>query len=58
MPECYIRGNNVKTMRVEDSVLIKAEEDEKARRNKTYKQIGTARGFRGRGRGRGRGRKY
>ena len=56
MPECYIRGNYVKSMRIEEDVITQAEEEERTLRKKVELAIGAARGFRGRGKGTGRGR--
>jgi len=49
IPECYIRGNTVKYMRVQEEVMDKAVEDQKK-----FRKHGQGRGGRGRG-GRGRG---
>ncbi|KAH7284594.1 hypothetical protein KP509_34G061500 [Ceratopteris richardii] len=48
MPECYIRGNTIKYLRVPDEVIDKVQE-ETVRRSDRKPPIGT----RGRGRGRG-----
>eukprot|EP00055_Hartaetosiga_balthica_P010826 m.47442 g.47442 ORF g.47442 m.47442 type:complete len:119 (-) comp7332_c0_seq1:1020-1376(-) len=51
--ECYIRGNNVKYLRLPDEVIdIAIQNEKKARSNKRPKRGG---GVAGRGRGRGRG---
>eukprot|EP00250_Pteridium_aquilinum_P005847 c15874_g1_i1 orf=240-704(+) len=49
MPECYIRGNTIKYLRVPDEVIDKVQEESSARRSDRKPPIG------GRGRGRGRG---
>lgn len=51
MPECYIRGNTIKYLRVPDEVIDKVQEDtSKARTDRKPPGVG-----RGRGRGDGRG---
>ncbi|KGN44471.1 sm-like protein LSM4 [Cucumis sativus] len=47
MPECYIRGNTIKYLRVPDEVIDKVQEETKSRADR--KPLGV-----GRGRGRGR----
>ncbi|KAL7112720.1 hypothetical protein ABFS83_04G018500 [Erythranthe nasuta] len=47
MPECYIRGNTIKYLRVPDEVIDKVQEDTKSRSDRKPPGVG-----RGRGRGR------
>ncbi|KAK9076933.1 hypothetical protein SSX86_005272 [Deinandra increscens subsp. villosa] len=47
MPECYIRGNTIKYLRVPDEVIDKVQEDTKNRMDR--KPPGVGRGGRGRG---------
>lgn len=66
MPECYIRGNTIKYLRVPDEVIDKVQEESKSRTDRKPPGVGRGRG-RGRedstsgrptegiGRGRGRG---
>ncbi|XP_057428226.1 sm-like protein LSM4 [Lotus japonicus] len=58
MPECYIRGNTIKYLRVPDEVIDKVQEETKTRTDRKPPGVG-----RGRGRGRedgpgGRGRGF
>ncbi|KAJ8749633.1 hypothetical protein K2173_026282 [Erythroxylum novogranatense] len=48
MPECYIRGNTIKYLRVPDEVIDKVQEESKSRADRKPPGVG------GRGRGRGR----
>ncbi|KAJ8898594.1 hypothetical protein K2173_004207 [Erythroxylum novogranatense] len=48
MPECYIRGNTIKYLRVPDEVIDKVQEETKNRADRKPPGVG------GRGRGRGR----
>ncbi|EPS71391.1 hypothetical protein M569_03371, partial [Genlisea aurea] len=59
MPECYIRGNTIKYLRVPDEVIDKVQEETKSRTDRKPPGVGRGRG-RGRediskGRGVGRG---
>ncbi|KAL7239503.1 hypothetical protein ACSBR2_005405 [Camellia fascicularis] len=47
MPECYIRGNTIKYLRVPDEVIDKVQEETKSRADRKPPGVG-----RGRGRGR------
>ncbi|KAK8614562.1 hypothetical protein V6N13_068362 [Hibiscus sabdariffa] len=47
MPECYIRGNTIKYLRVPDEVIDKVQEESKSRADRKPPGVG-----RGRGRGR------
>ncbi|KAJ8572858.1 hypothetical protein K7X08_009369 [Anisodus acutangulus] len=47
MPECYIRGNTIKYLRVPDEVIDKVQEETKSRQDRKPPGVG------GRGRGRG-----
>ncbi|KAF7152308.1 hypothetical protein RHSIM_Rhsim01G0284100 [Rhododendron simsii] len=47
MPECYIRGNTIKYLRVPDEVIDKVQEESKSRTDRKPPGVG-----RGRGRGR------
>lgn len=47
MPECYIRGNTIKYLRVPDEVIDKVQEEAKSRSDRRPPGVG-----RGRGRGR------
>ncbi|XP_052180247.1 probable U6 snRNA-associated Sm-like protein LSm4 isoform X2 [Diospyros lotus] len=47
MPECYIRGNTIKYLRVPDEVIDKVQEESKSRSDRKPPAVG-----RGRGRGR------
>ncbi|XP_043812331.1 probable U6 snRNA-associated Sm-like protein LSm4 isoform X2 [Manihot esculenta] len=47
MPECYIRGNTIKYLRVPDEVIDKVQEETKSRSDRRPPGVG-----RGRGRGR------
>ncbi|CAJ2632028.1 hypothetical protein P8452_67580 [Trifolium repens] len=49
MPECYIRGNTIKYLRVPDEVIDKVQEETKSRTDRKPPGVG-----RGRGRGGGR----
>jgi U6 snRNA-associated Sm-like protein LSm4 len=49
MPECYIRGNTIKYLRVPDEVIDKVQEETKSRSDRKPPGVG-----RGRGRGGGR----
>ncbi|KAL3648020.1 hypothetical protein CASFOL_008988 [Castilleja foliolosa] len=51
MPECYIRGNTIKYLRVPDEVIDKVQEETKSRTDRKPPGVG-----RGRGRGREGGR--
>jgi len=48
MPECYLRGNTIKYLRVPDEVIDKVQEETKSRSDR--KPPGVGRGGRGRGR--------
>nr|ACU23039.1 unknown [Glycine max] len=50
MPECYIRGNTIKYLRVPDEVIDKVQEETKSRADRKPPGVG-----RGRGRGREEG---
>ncbi|CAA0828200.1 Sm-like protein LSM4 [Striga hermonthica] len=52
MPECYIRGNTIKYLRVPDEVIDKVQEESKSRSDRRPPGVG-----RGRGRGREDGSK-
>ncbi|KAI3506662.1 hypothetical protein L2E82_19875 [Cichorium intybus] len=65
MPECYIRGNTIKYLRVPDEVIDKVQEETKSRSDRKPPGVGRGRGRggghgpddgSGRGRGRGGGR--
>ncbi|XP_010550988.1 PREDICTED: sm-like protein LSM4 [Tarenaya hassleriana] len=55
MPECYIRGNTIKYLRVPDEVIDKVQE-EKSRTDRKPPGVGRGRGGRGEGPGRVLGR--
>ncbi|KAL3827832.1 hypothetical protein ACJIZ3_016634 [Penstemon smallii] len=52
MPECYIRGNTIKYLRVPDEVIDKVQEESKSRSDRRPPGVG-GRGRGGRGTGRG-----
>ncbi|KAK4482189.1 hypothetical protein RD792_009330, partial [Penstemon davidsonii] len=54
MPECYIRGNTIKYLRVPDEVIDKVQEESKSRSDRRPPGVG-GRGRGGRGTGTGRG---
>eukprot|EP01084_Bolivina_argentea_P264223 447505_1 len=55
MPECYIRGNTIKYLRIPEEVMSLVKEEDADLKNARVK---ASRGRLGRGRGRGRGRTF
>uniref|UniRef100_A0A7S4KQV1 U6 snRNA-associated Sm-like protein LSm4 n=1 Tax=Paramoeba aestuarina TaxID=180227 RepID=A0A7S4KQV1_9EUKA len=56
IPECYIRGNTIKYLRIPPEVIAKVQEEEKDQKDKFNKKGNQKGGRGGRGRGMGGGR--
>ncbi|CAK9066207.1 Probable U6 snRNA-associated Sm-like protein LSm4 (Glycine-rich protein 10) (GRP 10) [Durusdinium trenchii] len=57
IPECYVRGNSIKYLRLPDEVIDMVKDEPQSRKEirQQFKARGRGRGGKGEGRGRGRG---